>query len=905
MKNMVKASVMAAALAASVLAAGAAAAPLKIDPAKSVIVSSGQRPADHAAQELQYHFKLITGVEVPIVKAADAVPADAYPWYVGCMKPTSAPDKLKPEQSIYEITPKAASFWGEGRAPEMAVYRFLERALGIRWPWANAVAYDASKTIDVADRFDDWTPELRIRGIRGSGRDFVEWRFRLLSGGHERPNFGHAFTEYWGRFGANQKHTEYFAMRKDGKRMPVGVTDDTAFNIAASKDRPARFISICPSSTALVAQIVADWKAKGCRGNLNICENDAAGENICHCEACRLLDEPPPADAWSWWHNWYADRYVVLAKRVLEAAKQVRPDAQVAMYAYNATEQAPRREKLNPDIIVGMVPTLFSRKAITDYYARWKNAGCTAHFYRPNRRCYFNAPFLPLGYDRHFFDVFKLVYSFGSMGYDYDGVRAASPFGWFADYVILKGMSEPERSFEYWEDHYFKAFGAAAEDVKAYYRYWREVWETRIAPDVDMLTELGLCFNFTRGLYWNLEKYMSDADFVKSGCLLHRALSHEELDANRRGFVEKLLASHEHSRRFAAACATMTEDAAYALLDYRQRNGFNMFQYGETYFGDVCATGRAATNGYARMEAPLSRLKIVDAYGFSEEAAELKRHLDRLAGGDVALVHDEAAVKPGDIAFYVGRVHHGMSQDIVDSMPPRRGIWGWSKDRGVYFYGPKLGLKSAINEFLENELWVRWPWGDESALKPKTDGMVKIYDKAGSWAPNPQFGRRSFRIPGESAKTFLRRMQFDPGDAELPLRGKQAFKRHIPLDGRLHGDEGTLFEEFRTAFKAGQADFEYTADEPKTPFDWYRVYLICKAFQDPAKPLNFWEKRYFQAYGAAAGEMRAYFSYLAGLGGRRPTAAEAAEAKRLHARALARNDLSADDRSRVEKAAPL
>ena len=860
----------------------------RIDPAKSAIVSAA-RPTAKAAKELQTHFEKITGVTVPIVSKAEEAPAGSYLWRLGIAPAGEPTSGYKPEETHYRVTADAAYFWGDGRAPEMAVYRFLERALGVRWPWSGAIACDTSKTIDVREVEDTWIPELKMRGVRGSGQPFVEWRFRLLSGGHNGPNYGHAFTKYWGRFGATKLHPEYFAMRKDGKRIPMGVEPDTAFNIAASTSRPAQFISLCPSCETLVKQIIDDWKPISHRQRcVNICENDAVGENVCHCEGCCALDEPPPPDAKSWWANWYADRYVVLAKRVLAEAKKIRPDAEVCMYAYNATEQAPRREKLDPDIIVGLVPTYFSRASISEYYRRWKEAGLKKHFYRPNRRCYYCAPYLPLGYERQFYDIFELINSYGSIGCSEDGGAPVSKFGWFSDYVILKAMSEPERPFEYWEDHYFDAFGPAKEDVMAYYRYWREeVWEKRIAPD-------GLCFNFTRGLYVNLEKYFTDADFVKSGCILHRALSRENLDANRRALVEQLLTSHEHSRKWAAACCTMTEDAALELLAYRKRNGLNLFQYGETYYGDVCATGRADDDSTARIDAPAKEWVIVDAYGFSEEAAELKRHLDILGGCDIPLVKDESLVPTNALAFYVGRVPHGTdAKSVIGAMPDRRGIWtivkaGKDSSRGnVYLYGKKGGMWSAVNELLENELWVRWPWGDEIAARPKADGHIKVYDKAGSWMPNARFGRRSFKMPGKDSATFLRRLNFAPEDAAVPLSGGEVFRLHLKFDGTLHGDEEKMFNSVIAAFNRGVKDFEITADEPKTPFDWYRAYMVAKALEDPLKPYTFWVKRYFQSYGKSAGEMRAYFR----------TRAEADKTA-----ALKKKDLRADDLRRVEAA---
>ena len=252
----------------------------RIDPAKSAIVSAG-RPTEKAAKELQTHFERITGVTVPIVAKAEQAPAGSYLWLPGVAPDGEKPvAEMRPEETRYRITADKAYFWGPARAPEMAVYRFLERALGVRWPWAGAISCDASKTIDVRDTEDTWIPELKMRGVRGSGLPFVEWRFRLLSGGHDSPNYGHAFTKYWGRFGATKLHPEYFAMRRDGQRIPMGVEPDTAFNIAASTSRPAQFISLCPSCRTLEDQIIADWKEKDFwkrQRCVNICENDATG----------------------------------------------------------------------------------------------------------------------------------------------------------------------------------------------------------------------------------------------------------------------------------------------------------------------------------------------------------------------------------------------------------------------------------------------------------------------------------------------------------------------------------------------------------------------------------------------------------------------------------------------------
>jgi hypothetical protein len=565
---------------------------VRIAAENSVIVPVTEPPA---ALELKVHLDYMTGQDVPIVKEKELKPG-VYPWYVGKVPPGVPPEfnprkDLKPEEGRWEITPDAAYFYGA--RTKMAVFSFLEDGLGVRWAFDTNIAFRTQNPLVVTATKGAWHPELRIRNLRGKGTGLT-WRMRLRNGAHDAPAYGHAFTKYWERY--SKRRPDFFAMREDGKRLPVGCPDDvTNRTVATALNKEERraidHISMCVSSEALVDQVVADWQAAGAGPFLNACENDSGGENVCHCDRCKALDEPKPADAQAWWPNWYADRYVHFAKRILAKARAIRPGVKVVMYGYNATEQPPRREKLDPDIIVGLVPTVFSREAVAKYIEGWKNAGVNEFFYRPNRRCYYYPAYLPVGYEKHFFDILQLVHRNGCFGFDYDGgtPKQYCYAGWFPDYVINKAMSDPSKDFAYWEDHYMQAFGPAAPEVKKYFRYWREeVWEKRIAQDVELLTTQGKVFNFVRGLFWNLGKYYKAEDFTNAQACLDQALGRTDLTDAERDRVEKLKFTHTHASMIHNAVVNRSEKNAQTLLAFRRTHALQLVPWYEDRFGDIC-----------------------------------------------------------------------------------------------------------------------------------------------------------------------------------------------------------------------------------------------------------------------------------------------------------------------------
>ena len=573
---------------AAVCAAMSASA-LTIRPEGGAIVSAGKL-YDAPAKDLQLHLKLITGVELPIVAAKDA-PSNAFVWRVGVVPPGEEGLGFSSEESRWKVTANGAWFYGDDHVDlkavaktgaEMGMYAFLEDELGCRWPWFDKISVREQNPIVVNNLEGRWVPPFRLRTIRARGQH-REWRARMRDGRHGVPRYGHAFGDYWGRF--SKTHPEFFGMRKDGRRMPPDAPNDIV-DPATYVGNMAGMISMCVSCDGLVDQLIEDWKARGTNEYVNICENDATGANRCHCPKCSALDEPPPPGSTNIWPNWFSDRYVDFANRVVAKARTVRPDAKACFYAYNATQVAPRRVKAGPGLSVGVVPTVFTPERIRKYVRDWKAAGFNDFFYRPNRHYYYYCSFLPMGNEEYFYDIFKIVASENPIGFDYDSGQNLDVFNFFRDYVIYKGMQDPSKDFAFWENHYCEAFGAAKDDVREFFRLWRGIWRKRLEPRVEEFTVVG--FDFMRKFMAGLDMFYSEADFARSEGMLDRGLARPGLAAGHRALVAELKDAFVHARLLHAAIVRKSEANAKALYDYRIAHGIVPVQYQESYYGDIC-----------------------------------------------------------------------------------------------------------------------------------------------------------------------------------------------------------------------------------------------------------------------------------------------------------------------------
>jgi len=581
-----------------------------VDPAKAVIVvdEKADGVVQFAAKELQKYLAQITGTEIPV--AGEAVEGK-YPFLFGTPEGVT----LKPEEARWEVTDRYTRLYGDSTltgSPRIqphkilatktksgdltAVYDFLEKQLGVLFlaPGPDGISYETRDVLDLKEGAGSWVPQLEYRFLwpdrafwavpQNYGEDgkllkkrrslapaeFLPqtraeylakeqetrlWLKQQRMGEHgEKLNSGHAFTQWWKRFG--KTHPGYFA-QVDGKREPK------------TPSRPD-WIKLCVSNPAVWKQIVDDWaSAKNRSPFINVCENDGYG--FCECEECRKLDMP--SEPGKPWYSDLSDRYVYFADHVLAEAKKIDPNAKVCQYAYSFYRHPPRREKVTADNYLIFVPSMLELDHLDADYKAWREAGAEHFILRPNDH-HINIT-LPLGLEKQMFEAFLVGVRNGVVGTSFDGLYGFWDISGIADYILARGHVDPSKDFEYWMTEYCSAFGAAAPEARAYYEYFRKnVWEKRVLPNKEAIHKAAAFDFFRNGIFAEIPRYFQESDFDEAEKILKKGFE-KELTPQQKRRLETLLLVNEHSRlTFRAMTAKGTEKIrpAMALIRFRRAN---------------------------------------------------------------------------------------------------------------------------------------------------------------------------------------------------------------------------------------------------------------------------------------------------------------------------------------------
>ena len=483
---------------------------IEVDPQKSVIVLTQPENGaiSRAADELQKHFELITRVQIPIVEKVEES-NDLYRFYVGEPAPNET-EVAGSQESRWVIGPKASYFDGDtaraGDGALFAVYSFLQAQLGVTWiePGDEGIVLKENSTLRLETGSFSWTPTLVFRKIRQGGarvaksqaplpsqfseytefrpsleehnafaEEVIQWQKRMRMGG-SRPGGGHAFSTWWKKYG--ETHPDYFALNKFGKREPLPLPK------AYQTDE---FVKICASNPDVAKQLIQDWlPRKKIIRFVDTGINDGI-ENFCLCEECEKLDVLKEGDKL---HEHLTDRYTHLTNLVAKEAATHRPDAAVAMYAYLTTLYPPRNLRVEPNVVVQVVPYVIplDTEVTEALLGGWKDAGATMLAFRPNYHTKYSTTTIPIGVEEQMFRVFQTAIKNGCISADYDSLVNNWPVTGLSDFVLAQAMSDPDKPFSHWENLYYSAFGEASNEVGDYFKYWRhEVWNKRLLPNIE------------------------------------------------------------------------------------------------------------------------------------------------------------------------------------------------------------------------------------------------------------------------------------------------------------------------------------------------------------------------------------------------------------------------------------
>ncbi|MFA9478056.1 DUF4838 domain-containing protein [Phycisphaerales bacterium AB-hyl4] len=328
--------------------------------ARAVIITADEPypVAEYAAQELAYHVKLATGVELPIVKESEADRARVSHIYVGqsdaARRHQIDHTALNTEQCVIRTlegnlfivgddgpghpldfnNTHAGTLWG--------VYEVLERTLHVTWLWPGELGVNLPRTDRVTAC--EWDITLNPHFARRMIRTGLHWlngnpvlwgelqvgqeagmaygsdealgryvwdqyiflrRHRMGRSDDGRPFTEHSFPDWWETYG--DAHPEWFQRLPDGEmarqwRTRFGSVYGAPASSWDGRRGPAdpgagSLVSLCVSNKALHREIVNRWmqqREESPGQQIPI----QLGENdilaLCTCDDCLALDGPQP-----------------------------------------------------------------------------------------------------------------------------------------------------------------------------------------------------------------------------------------------------------------------------------------------------------------------------------------------------------------------------------------------------------------------------------------------------------------------------------------------------------------------------------------------------------------------------------------------------------------------------------
>jgi hypothetical protein len=401
-------------------------------------------------------------------------------------------DRWDPEHLVVEGRRRTIHGKQQEYGTVNAMYTFLQDHLHVRWLWPGELGEDVplQSTIALAPFEHRYHPRIRGRrtvirmsqlGDGGYGRSHDWVRRQRLQLDSLTFTGGHAFTDWWERFGEDRK--ELFALQPDGTR--------------GGWPNP-RTVKICQSNPEVWEQWLADVEEKLKKDpNLTVfsaAPNDGWFSGHCICEDCTAWDHPDGEPRMFHWQGHreerpaLTDRDITFANRLAERLKERYPDRDyyVLMNSYGHSRPAPVEARPAENVVISSVANFLGRTHLVDrgspretthreqFLAWGENAQHVV--WRPNTGS-------PAGWQQGLPDLsiaqtiedLKLVAESGCMGIFIDTVwehwATQGPQYYVMAHLVWNADQDGQALLE---DYYRRGFGPAAEEVQAYYEMLEE-----------------------------------------------------------------------------------------------------------------------------------------------------------------------------------------------------------------------------------------------------------------------------------------------------------------------------------------------------------------------------------------------------------------------------------------------
>jgi hypothetical protein len=555
-----------------------------------------------SALELKKHLSLLLNEEVLISSTYLNKKAN-YIFYVGI-----EPENIlsKKQQSNYIIKGNEIYLFGDDYIQELrktpldtivnmrnkvgtlfSVYDFLYNELKVRWikPGDDGIIYNKIEKLNLNEKSFSWNSDYSFRILRNDIWDYnkfvnklkmdkytpkelqfskekVEeintedllWKRRMKLQISSKPTYGHAFTEYWEKYG--DKHPEWFALGENGKRGSNGFS-----RLEASRQK------FCVSNISLQNEIVNNWKKDYKENGKSIYKsgiNDSRG--YCTCDSCKLLDSKDHEHE-DFQEKAKTDRYVYFWNSLIKKAKEFNLDAKITAYAYSDYRYPPQNISLSNDIILGFVPNFSDLPdKMKLELNEWDKKGLGELFLRPND---FNDDIgLPMGHEKYIFDKLKVFKDRNLLGVDYDNAYSFNDWNLegISRYILVQAFNNPEKEFEVIEDEYYEIFGPSKDDIKKYYKYWQENFHNKRLSSIEKAGG----FHGRKYLYENINLYFSTKDFEYTNQILENALKNPNSKEIKEIIVNMIISNNHAKLIFQTFYQKNNSNDNYKkLIDYR------------------------------------------------------------------------------------------------------------------------------------------------------------------------------------------------------------------------------------------------------------------------------------------------------------------------------------------------
>ena len=619
-------------------------------PAKALFIER------YAAEELQYHLEKATGVKLAIIPENE-LPRSTLPnhCFIGATEAAqTAGLRDQPfEMDARRIKSTDNSFFLLGGDTKMkpeelygmwiaracgtlyAVYDFLEGELGVKWLWpgelgeiipqrerVEVAALDRSAKEALSCKWWSISKDKSVGFRDKANRErFFREQGKFLLRHHVNRHYGfqsgHAFGDYWKRFG--KEHPDWFNLTPKGERGPLTwICSMCVSNPELQQYRINEFFQHYEKLPEAARRAThPPW--------LTVCENDCAA--MCLCEKCRAWDGPDPRFAQSgYWNGEYqrlykesggklnlkeighaefgtladyrtcvqrihksklvtpsvSDRYVKFYNAMQCLAERKNPAARVIGYAYENYLEPPLVTKVNEKVIINFVPrSMFPYdQEESDFFrkgwAGWRKMGAKTMMYRPNYT--FAGGNSPLDFSRLATADFAFAYTNGMEIAQYDSLMGAWASQTMQLYVLNRAMREPLRGYEKAREDVTSAFGKAKAVIN---RYFDAIEAHTYKWDYDSYREIGLkntvgrwtggSFTTPQAIY---EEFITEAELKNFNALLDeakRVAGSDELVQRRIDFLRKGLKDTELTRnvRIAQKRGKGMDEAFKAMVEYR------------------------------------------------------------------------------------------------------------------------------------------------------------------------------------------------------------------------------------------------------------------------------------------------------------------------------------------------